>query len=48
MTNNIFRDEGASEQVIRIERLTMPPPETRLRSAQYLDVLEVSIIHIFS
>lgn len=35
------RDPGAPEQIIRIERLTMPPPEDRRRAAQFLDVLEI-------
>jgi hypothetical protein len=35
------RDEGAPEQIIKVERLVMPPPELRVRPAQYLDVLEV-------
>ena len=35
------RDAGASEQIITVERLSLPPPAERRRSAQLLDVMEV-------
>lgn len=35
------RDPGAPEQIIKVERLAMPPAENRLRPSQMLDVLEV-------
>lgn len=35
------RDEGAPEQIIKVERLSLPPPEERRRSAEMLDVMEV-------
>lgn len=35
------RDEGAPEQIIRVERLAMPPSEQRIRPAQMLDVMEI-------
>ena len=38
------RDEGAPEQIIRVERIQMPPVEQRTRSAQYLDVMEIQYI----
>ncbi len=38
------RDKGAPEQIIRVERVQMPPVEQRTRSAQYLDVLEMQYI----
>ena len=38
------RDVGAPEQVIRVERLSMPPPEQRVRSAQLLDVMEIQYV----
>ena len=37
------RDVGAPEQIIRVERLEMPPPEDRLRPSQFLDVMEVTM-----
>lgn len=39
------RDEGAQEQVIKVERLVLPPPEERRRPAEYLDVLEVMLLY---
>ena len=38
------RDAGTPEQVIRIERLAMPPAEERLRSSQLLDVMEIQYV----
>jgi hypothetical protein len=38
------RDLGAPEQVIRIERLKIPPPEERRRAAEMLDVMEIQYI----
>jgi len=38
------RDAGAAEQVIYVERLELPPPEQRVRSAQYLDVMELQYV----
>ena len=38
------RDVGAPEQVIKIERLKLPPPEQRVRSAQLLDVMEIQYV----
>eukprot|EP01031_Cornospumella_fuschlensis_P029939 gene29939-36157_t len=35
------RDVGAPEQIIRVERLVMPPPEQRVRAAELLDVMEI-------
>lgn len=35
------RDAGAAEQIITVERLTVPPAEDRRRSSQLLDVMEV-------
>ena len=37
------RDAGAPEQVIRVERLAMPPAEQRLRASQLLDVMEIQV-----
>lgn len=37
-----YRDAGAAEQIITVQRLDLPPPEQRLRASQYLDVMEVS------
>ena len=36
------RDAGLPEQIISVERLNMPPPDERFRSAKLLDVMEVS------
>jgi len=38
------RDAGAAEQIIYVERLELPPPESRRRSAQYLDVMELQYV----
>lgn len=38
------RDVGAPEQIIKIERLAMPPAEDRRRSSQYLDVMEIQYV----
>ena len=38
------RDVGAPEQIIKIERLKLPPPEQRVRSAQLLDVMEIQYV----
>ncbi len=38
------RDVGAPEQIIRVERLAMPPAEDRRRSSQYLDVMEIQYV----
>ena len=35
------RDAGAQEQLIVVERLALPPPEERRRSANLLDVMEI-------
>ena len=35
------RDAGAQEQLIVVERLSLPPPEERRRSANLLDVMEI-------
>ena len=37
------KEAGAPEQVIRVERLAMPPPDERLRSARMLDVMEIQV-----
>ena len=38
------RDVGAAEQIIYVERLEMPPPESRTRSSQLLDVMEIQYV----
>lgn len=38
------RDAGAAEQIIYVERLEMPPPESRSRSSQLLDVMEIQYV----
>lgn len=38
------RDAGAAEQIIYVERLEMPPPESRTRSSQLLDVMEIQYV----
>lgn len=38
------RDAGAGEQTIVVERLSLPPPDERLRAAQMLDVLEIQYV----
>ena len=38
------RDAGAAEQIIYVERLELPLPESRRRSAQYLDVMELQYV----
>lgn len=38
------RDAGASEQIIKVERLELPPPEERRRPAVLLDVMEISYV----
>lgn len=38
------RDAGATEQIIIVERLAMPPPEERKRSSQMLDVMEIQYV----
>ena len=35
------RDGGAPEQLIKVERLELPPPEERMRASVMLDVMEV-------
>ena len=32
---------GSPEQIIKVERLFLPPPEERIRAAQMLDVMEI-------
>jgi hypothetical protein len=38
---NGCRDAGASEQIIKVERLSIPPAEDRRRASVYLDVMEI-------
>jgi len=38
------RDAGAVEQMIYVQRLEMPPPELRTRTAQLLDVMEIQYV----
>ena len=38
------RDPGSPEQIILVQRLNLPPPEERIRSAQYLDVMEIQYV----
>lgn len=38
------RDAGSPEQIIVVQRISLPPPEERIRSAQYLDVMEIQYV----
>ena len=38
------RDAGSPEQIIVVQRLSLPPPEERIRPAEYLDVLEIQYV----
>jgi len=38
------RDAGAAEQIIRVERMELPPPEERRRPAVLLDVMEIQYV----